>query len=298
MSGFLRIQSLSASLNGNGNGNGNRQRVLRSVSLSVDTGEVLGLVGESGAGKSMIGKAVLGILPSAIGIVDGEILLDGQDLQAMRPADRRRLIGATAALIPQDPLTALNPSRRIEPQMTSRLVDILGWSKADARVRALELLNEVHIDNPGRVMASYPHELSGGMRQRVLIASAFAANPKLVIADEPTTALDVTVQKQILRLIRELQIRHATAMVFVTHDLGVVSKVCQRLAVLYAGKIVENASVPEFFTGPAHAYSRALLAATPKYTDPDASLLPVDGSVIEAVEAEVQAADQGWRDGR
>ncbi|WP_339766110.1 ABC transporter ATP-binding protein [uncultured Hoeflea sp.] len=289
MSAFLTVNNLSAALHGYD------QRVLRSVSFSIDTGEVLGLVGESGAGKSMIGKAILGILPSAIEIVEGEILLDGQDLQKMKPADRRRLIGATAALIPQDPLTALNPSRRIEPQITNRLVDILGWTKADARVRAMELLDEVHIDNPERVMASYPHELSGGMRQRVLIASAFAANPKLVIADEPTTALDVTVQKQILRLIRELQTRHSTAMVFVTHDLGVVSKVCQRLSVLYGGKIVENSSVPDFFNGPKHAYSRALLAATPKYTDPDASLLPVDEAVIEAVAAEVLAADKGWR---
>jgi len=292
MSAFLTVNNLSAALHGFD------QRVLRSVSFSIDTGEVLGLVGESGAGKSMIGKAILGILPSAISITEGEILLDGQDLQKMKPADRRRLIGSTAALIPQDPLTALNPSRRIEPQITNRLVDILGWSKADARVRAMELLNEVHIDNPERVMGSYPHELSGGMRQRVLIASAFAANPKLVIADEPTTALDVTVQKQILRLIRELQERHSTAMVFVTHALGVVSKVCQRLSVLYGGKIVENSSVPDFFKGPEHAYSRALLAATPKYTDPDASLLPVDESVIEAVAAEVLAADKEWRHGR
>ncbi|SOE08707.1 peptide/nickel transport system ATP-binding protein [Hoeflea halophila] len=291
MSAFLTVNSLSAVLHGFD------QRVLRSVSFSIDTGEVLGLVGESGAGKSMIGKAILGILPSAISIIEGEILLNGEDLQKMRPADRRRLVGATAALIPQDPLTALNPSRRIEPQITNRLVDILGWSKSDARVRAMELLNEVHIDSPERVMGSYPHELSGGMRQRVLIASAFAANPKLVIADEPTTALDVTVQKQILRLIRELQARHATAMVFVTHDLGVVSKVCQRLSVLYGGKIIENSRVPDFFKGPRHAYSRALLAATPKYTDPDASLLPVDDAVIEAVAAEVLAADKEWRHG-
>ncbi|WP_412049296.1 ABC transporter ATP-binding protein [Hoeflea sp. Naph1] len=291
MSAFLSVSNLSASIRGN------QQRVLRSVSFSIDTGEVLGLVGESGAGKSMIGKAVLGILPVAIDITEGEILLDGHDLLAMRPKDRRRLIGATAALIPQDPLTALNPSRRIEPQITNRLVDILGWTKAKARVRAMELLDEVSIDNPERVMASYPHELSGGMRQRVLIASAFAANPKLVVADEPTTALDVTVQKQILRLIRELQARHATAMVFVTHDLGVVSKICQRLSVLYGGMVVENSTVAEFFNAPKHAYSRALLAATPKYTDPDASLLPVDEAVIEQVAGEVLAADRGWRHG-
>ncbi|MEQ8589532.1 MAG: ABC transporter ATP-binding protein [Roseitalea porphyridii] len=289
MNAFLTVDNLSAALAGS------EHRVLRSVSFAIGTGEVLGLVGESGAGKSMIGKAVLGILPAAISIVEGEIRLDGHDLTAMKPADRRRLIGATAALIPQDPLTALNPSRPIEPQITNRLVDILGWTKSDARVRALELLDEVHIDNPERVMASYPHELSGGMRQRVLIASAFAANPKLVVADEPTTALDVTVQKQILRLIRELQARHSTAMVFVTHDLGVVSKVCQRLAVLYGGMVVEKSSVPDFFNGPKHVYSQALLAATPKYTDPDASLLPVDEAVIKQVAGEVQAADREWR---
>lgn len=290
MSAFLTVDNLSASIRGN-----IRQRVLRSVSFSIDTGEVLGLVGESGAGKSMIGKAILGILPSAVEVVEGEIQLDGHNLMAMKQADRRRLIGATAALIPQDPLTALNPSRRIEPQITNRLVDILGWSKRDARLRALELLDEVHIDNPERVMGSYPHELSGGMRQRVLIASAFAANPKLVVADEPTTALDVTVQKQILRLIRELQTRHETAMVFVTHDLGVVSKICQRLSVLYGGMVVESSDVPSFFGGPGHAYSRALLAATPKYTDPEASLLPVDEAVIAQVSGEVLAADEGWR---
>ncbi len=289
MSAFLTISNLSAMLRGG------RQRVLRSVDLALEAGEVRGLVGESGAGKSMIGKAVLGILPSAVTVVEGEILLDGKNLLAMPQRDRRRLIGTVAALIPQDPLTALNPSRRIGRQITDRLVDILGWSKANAHARALELLDEVKIENPERVMASYPHELSGGMRQRVLIASAFAANPKMIIADEPTTALDVTVQKQILRLIREMQARHGTAMLFVTHDLGVVSKVCQKLSVLYSGMIVEDRTVGEFFAAPRHAYSKALLAATPKYTDPFASLLPVDDSVIAAADEEVRAADREWR---
>ncbi|MDA4845033.1 ABC transporter ATP-binding protein [Hoeflea poritis] len=289
MTAFLEIENLSAAIKGT------PDRLLRSVSLHVNSGEVCGLVGESGAGKSMIGKAVLGILPSAVEIVEGQVRLDGEDLLAMPQRERRRLIGATAALIPQDPLTALNPSRRIGPQITDRLVDILGWTKHDARTRAAELLDEVHIENPQRVLASYPHELSGGMRQRVLIASAFAANPKLVIADEPTTALDVTVQKQILRLIREMQERHGTAMLFVTHDLGVVSKICQRLVVLFAGMVVEKAGVSDFYANPAHAYSKALLSATPKFTEPFTSLTPVDQTVISAVSEQVEAADREWR---
>lgn len=284
MSGYLTIRNLTVRLK-------TGVPILRSVSLNVAAGQVHGLVGESGAGKSMIGKAVLGTLPRALQITSGEILLDGVDLSAMPPAERRKRIGAKAALIPQDPLTALNPSKRIGPQITRRLVDILGWSKADAQARALELLDEVHIPDAARVMRAYPHELSGGMRQRILIASAFAAEPKLIIADEPTTALDVTVQKQILRLIAEMQTRHNTALLFVTHDLGVVSKVCDTLSVLYAGKVVEEARMERFFMRPIHPYSAALLAATPTYTDPAGSLTPVPEDVIKAVETEVQQHD-------
>ncbi|HEV2507257.1 MAG TPA: ABC transporter ATP-binding protein [Mesorhizobium sp.] len=289
MSGFLEIRGLSARLAGTG------QRLLRSVDISLPAGSVRGLVGESGAGKSMIGKAVLGVLPKAVEIIEGEILLDGQDLQKVSPGERRRLIGAKAALIPQDPLTALNPSRRIGPQITDRLVDILGWTKARAATRALEVLAEVSIPEPERIMRLYPHELSGGMRQRILIASAFAAEPKLIVADEPTTALDVTVQKQILKLISELQARHGTALLFVTHDLGVVSKVCDTLSVLYAGKVVEDTTVERFFAAPQHAYSSALLAATPRHTDPASSLQPVPRVVLDAVAAEVAASDSVWR---
>lgn len=289
MNGFLEIRGLSARLAGTG------QRLLRSVDISLPSGSVRGLVGESGAGKSMIGKAVLGVLPKAVEIIEGEILLDGQDLQKVSAAERRRLIGAKAALIPQDPLTALNPSRRIGPQITNRLVDILGWTKARAATRALEVLAEVSIPEPERIMRLYPHELSGGMRQRILIASAFAAEPKLIVADEPTTALDVTVQKQILKLISELQARHGTALLFVTHDLGVVSKVCDTLSVLYAGKVVEDTTVERFFAAPQHAYSSALLAATPRHTDPASSLKPVPREVIDAVAAEIVASDSAWR---
>jgi peptide/nickel transport system ATP-binding protein len=288
MSACLDIANLSAVLP-------NGQRVLRSVSLSVQPGEVRALVGESGAGKTMIGKAVLGVLPSSVRIVEGDMLLEGEDLGKLQPKARRTLIGARTALIPQDPLTALNPSRRIGPQMTDRLVRILGWSgeKADKRVR--QLLDEVQIRDPDRVLRSYPHELSGGMRQRVLIAAAFAAEPRLIVADEPTTALDVTVQKQILRLIAALQREHGTAILFVTHDLGVVAKISQKVSVLYAGKVMEEAETAALFAAPQHPYTRALMAATPRYTDPFASLKPVDEAVLAGLASEIAAADKAWR---
>ncbi|MEP5731136.1 MAG: ABC transporter ATP-binding protein [Sulfitobacter sp.] len=284
MSGYLNIRNLTVRIDAG-------PVILRAVSLNVAAGQVHGLVGESGAGKSMIGKAVLGTLPRAMRITSGEIWLDDVDLLRLPPPQRRKLIGAKAALIPQDPLTALNPSKRIGPQITRRLVDILGWTKPEAEKRALELLEEVHIPDGLRVMRSYPHELSGGMRQRILIASAFAAEPKLIIADEPTTALDVTVQKQILHLISEMQARHNTALLFVTHDLGVVSKVCDTLSVLYAGKVVEEARMHRFFMRPIHPYSAALLAATPTYTDPARNLMPVPTSVTQAVEEEIRQHD-------
>jgi len=290
MSVCLDIRRLSAVLP-------NGQRVLRSVSLAVQPGEVRALVGESGAGKTMIGKAVLGVLPKSVRIVEGEMLIEGEDLGRLDAKARRNLIGARTALIPQDPLTALNPSRRIGAQMTDRLIRILGWSgdRADKRIR--QLLDEVQIRDPQRVLKSYPHELSGGMRQRVLIAAAFAAEPRLIVADEPTTALDVTVQKQILRLIAQLQRDHGTAILFVTHDLGVVAKISQKVSVLYAGKVVEEAETAQLFAAPQHPYTRALIAATPRYTDPYASLKPVDKTVLKGLTAEIEAADKAWRPG-
>ena len=286
---YLEIDSLSVRLRRSGEG-----RLLRAASIGVAPGEVHGLVGESGAGKSMIGRAIFGILPRAVEVIEGAVRLGGKDLFALAEAKRRRLVGATAALIPQDPLTALNPSRRIESQMTDRLTKMLGLSAAAAKSRALGLLEEVHIREPARVFKSYPHELSGGMRQRVLIAAAFAAEPKLIVADEPTTALDVTVQKQILKLIAEMQRRHGTALLFVTHNLGVVAKICQKVSVLYAGKIVEQTDVATLFNAPAHAYTRALMAATPRYDRPEDSLAPVRSEVLEALAREIAETDAAW----
>jgi peptide/nickel transport system ATP-binding protein len=288
VSGYLDIGNLSVMLRSGG-------RLLSSVSLRVEPGEVHALVGESGAGKSMIARTIFGILPEAATVAEGTVTLDGRDLLAMRPGERRMFTGTRAAFIPQDPLTALNPSKRIAAQITDRLVHILGMSARAARERALTLLDEVKIANPERVMRQYPHELSGGMRQRVLIAAAFGAEPKLIIADEPTTALDVTVQKQILGLIADMQSRHGTALLFVTHNLGVVAKLCQTVSVLYAGKVVEQIGVRQLFTSPQHSYTRALIAATPRYDRPDDSLRPVSPQVTADLKREIAEADAQWR---
>jgi peptide/nickel transport system ATP-binding protein len=245
----LDIRDLSVALQHGGG------RLLRRVSLAVKPGEVHALVGESGAGKSMI---------------------------------------ARAAFIPQDPLTALNPSKRIADQISDRLIHILGLPKAEAHAKAAALLEEVKIADPDRVMRLYPHELSGGMRQRVLIAAAFAGEPRLIVADEPTTALDVTVQKQILALIAGMQARHGTALLFITHNLGVVAKLCQTASVLYAGKVVEQTSVARLFADPQHAYTRALMAATPRYDRPEDSLKPASPELMGELAREVAETDALW----
>ena len=264
--------------------------ILRDVSLSVERGETRGIVGESGAGKSTIGKAVLGVLPRTVRITGGEVRFEGQDLLAMPARQRRRLIGERIALIPQDPMTALNPGRRIESQLTDGL---RLWRDMDARAAravALKLLADVHIREPERVLRSFPHELSGGMRQRVLIAAAFALEPALIVADEPTTALDVTVQKQILRLIRSLQSAHGTAVIFVTHDLGVVAQICDHVTLLFGGRVVESGATAELLEAPKHAYTRALLDACPRYDRPDAGLKPIPNELIARLRAEVAAS--------
>jgi peptide/nickel transport system ATP-binding protein len=265
--------------------------ILRQVSLAVGVGEVHGVVGESGAGKSTIAKAILGIIPSQVRITGGTINFEGQNLLSMPAKALRAVLGRDIALVPQDPSTALNPSRRIDAQLTDGLRLKRGLSAREARLRALALLEEVQIRDPERVLKRYPHQLSGGMRQRVLIAAAFGLEPKLVIADEPTTALDVTVQKQILRLIRLLQERHGTSVLFVSHDLGVVAKICDRLTVLYMGRAMEQGTTEEVLNAPRHAYTKALLAANPRYDRPDTGLEPTPPEVVAALRAEIAAFD-------
>jgi len=272
--------------------------ILRRVSLSVGVGEVHGVVGESGAGKSTIAKAILGIVPSQVRITGGTVNFEGQNLLSMSAKALRAVLGRDIALVPQDPSTALNPSRRIDAQLTDGLRLKRGLSAREARLRARALLEEVQIRDPERVLKSYPHQLSGGMRQRVLIAAAFVLEPKLVIADEPTTALDVTVQKQILRLIRLLQERHGTSVLFVSHDLGVVAKICDRLTVLYMGRAMEQGTTEEVLSAPRHAYTKALLAANPRYDRPDTGLEPTPPEVVAALRAEIAAFDAAAAEAR
>jgi len=236
--------------------------VVRDVSLRLDPGDVLGLVGESGSGKTTLGLSVLGLLPEEAR-VEGSILFEGRDLLRMPARDKRSLRGARISAVFQDPMSALDPSYTVGDQLVEVFRSHLDVSKAEARARAVEWLREVEIAAPEARMRAYPHELSGGMNQRVAIAIALALNPALLIADELTSALDVTVQAQILRLLRTLIGEHAGAVLLITHDLGVVAQLCNQVAVMYAGEIVEAAPVRRLFADPRHEYTRHLLASLP-----------------------------------
>jgi dipeptide transport system ATP-binding protein len=288
MTTVLSVQGLQVAI---GKG-AHAANVLRGVSLELQPGEVRGLVGESGAGKSMLGRAVLGLLPANAAITAGAITFAGRDLLAMGETERRGLLGRSIALIPQDPMTSLNPVKRVGHQIAQLLRHHLALSKREARERAVELLTEVAIREPRRVLDLYPHEISGGMRQRVLIAMAFACDPSLVIADEPTTALDVTVQRQVLQLVERLRQRHGSAVLFITHDLGVVAKLCRTMTVLQAGRVLEEGETAEVLARPRHPYTRALLAATPRADRPAEALRPVPPALIESLWSEAYRLDR------
>jgi oligopeptide/dipeptide ABC transporter ATP-binding protein len=243
-------------------------RAVDGIDFEVELGRTLGLVGESGCGKSVTALSIMGLIPKPPAkIVEGSVVFEGRDLTELDEHDLEDVRGHEIAMIFQDPMTSLNPTLRIGTQITEPLRRHLGMSKDQARRRAIELLEEVRIPNAAHRLDDYPHRYSGGMRQRVMIAMAIACNPKLLIADEPTTALDVTVQARILDLLEELRVRHDMAMILITHDMGVVAEAADEVAVMYAGQIVERASILDLFDRPEHPYTEALLGALPQIED-------------------------------
>jgi peptide/nickel transport system ATP-binding protein len=254
-------------------------RAVDGVDLSVARGATLGLVGESGCGKSVTSLAVMGLLPKDSAEVSGRVLFDGIDLGALPDRELRDLRGDRLAMIFQEPMTSLNPSYTIGEQITEVLVRHRGMNAAQARERAIALLDEVRIPSPEQRIDDYPHKLSGGMRQRAMIAMALACGPELLIADEPTTALDVTIQAQILDLLRDLKRRIGAAIVLITHDLGVVAEVCDEVAVMYAGQIVERAPVEVLFERPQHPYTVGLMGSIPRLDRRVDHLATIEGTV-------------------
>ncbi|MDF2114322.1 ABC transporter ATP-binding protein [Roseiarcaceae bacterium H3SJ34-1] len=266
--------------------------VLRGIDLSIEPGRICGLVGESGGGKTMVGKAITGILPEDARVTAGRILFKGQNLVDLADKERRQLLGRSIAMILQQPTTALNPVLRIETQIVEVLQRQMGLAHQAARARALDLLNTVQIRAPERVLRQYPHELSGGMCQRVVIAIAFSCQPALIVADEPTTALDVTVQFEILRLLKILQRDFGTAVLFITHDLGVVANLCDRVSVIFGGRIIEEGQTADIFTAPKHPYTSALMAASPRHDQPEKGLHPVPAQIVGQLWREIEDYDR------
>ena len=268
MTSLLEVDAVTASYGG--------MPVVRDVSLRVEQGDVLGLVGESGSGKTTLGLCVLGLLPE-YATIHGKILFEGRDLVAMPEKEKRALRGERVSAVFQNPMSSLDPAFTIGDQIAEVFHAHREMSRAQAREGAVRLLREVGIPAPEARLKSYPHELSGGMNQRVAIAIALALNPSLLIADEPTSALDVTVQAQILGLLRTLIGEHAGAVLLITHDLGVVAQLCNRVAVMYAGEVVEEAPVRQLFAEPAHDYTKQLLASLPGRARRHAAVAAVDG---------------------
>ena len=253
-------------------------RAVDGVSFSIDEGETLGLVGESGSGKSMTCLSIVRLAPRpAARIVGGRVLLDGDDLLAKTEREMQRVRGRKVAMILQDPMSSLNPVFSIGMQMREPVAAYHGLSGRALTERAAALLAAVRIPSPADRLRSFPHQLSGGMRQRVVGAMAIAGPPRLLIADEPTTSLDLTIQAQYLTLLKELQQRHRLAMIFVTHNLGIVARMCDRVGVMYAGRIVEIGPVRRIFTAPAHPYTRALLASVPRLGKKTELLTAIEG---------------------
>ena len=242
-------------------------QAVRGVTFQVERGETVGLVGESGSGKSVTSLSLMGLIPSPPGsIVDGSIRLDGQELRGLSNREMQKIRGEKMAMVFQDPFSSLNPTMPLGEQVAEPIRLHTGATRGEAKQQVIKLFHAVRIPNPETRYGQYPHEISGGQRQRVMIAIAFACNPQLLIADEPTTALDVTVQAQVLALMADMQKKTNTGVLLITHDLGVVAEVCDRVLVMYAGQIVESASVEAIFARPKHPYTQGLLAALPQMT--------------------------------
>jgi peptide/nickel transport system ATP-binding protein len=272
---LLAIEGLKVVFHGE---RGRATHAVDTIDLTLTRGATLGIVGESGCGKSVTALAIMGLL-ARTAAVSGVVRFDGTDLVSVSEAQIRELRGNRLAMIFQEPTTSLNPSYSIGEQIVESLVEHRGLSRKDARRRAIELLRRVDIPSPDKRIDDYPHKLSGGMRQRAMIAMALACEPELLIADEPTTALDVTVQAQILDLLRELRRAGRVAVILITHDLGIVAEICDAVAVMYAGEVVEQAPAATLFERPAHPYTVGLLGSLPRLDQQVEKLAAIEGMV-------------------
>lgn len=254
-------------------------QAVRGVTFDLHKGETLAIVGESGCGKSVTSNAIMGLIPQPPGkITNGKVIFKGKDLTSYKKSDLRKIQGLDVSMIFQDPMTALNPTMTIGEQLTEGLRTHHKISKAEAKTKAIEMLLLVGISNPSERLKQYPHQFSGGMRQRIVIAIALICEPALLIADEPTTALDVTIQAQILELFDEIQKKTGVSIILITHDLGVVAKIADRIAVMYAGKIIEIGTKREIFYEPTHPYTKGLLNSVPRLDLVEEELEPIEGT--------------------
>ncbi len=272
---LLKIEDLRISFNTYAG----KVQAVRGVSLTLHAGEVLAMVGESGCGKSVTAQSILQLNPVPPTVVEGgSITLEGKDLLKYSDADMRKIRGHEISMIFQDPMTSLNPTTRVGKQITEAILKHQKVSRKEAYSRAVDMLRMVGLSNPEQRMRQYPHEFSGGMRQRAMIAMALVCNPKILIADEPTTALDVTIQSQIVDLLLDLRQKLGTAILIITHDMGVVADIADRVAVMYAGVVVEQGSVRDLFYHPRHPYTWGLLDSIPKLDHSDEPLIPIQGT--------------------
>jgi len=255
-------------------------RAVNDISYTLDKGEIIGVVGESGSGKSVTASTVMGLVENPGRVTGGSVIFDGRDITKLSSKEIRKLRGKEISMIFQDPMTSLNPVYTIGSQLKEAIKLYYGKTGKEANAKAIELLKMVSINEPQRRIKQYPHEFSGGMRQRVMIAMALAGNPKMLIADEPTTALDVTIQAQIIEIIRDLKSKINMSVMMITHDLGIVADIADKVVVMYGGKIVEAAPCEEIFRNPKHPYTLGLLNSIPKL-DSNEPLIPIEGTPID-----------------